>query len=109
MRRAQAVFETWHTNGRRRLLSRGSLSSGFFPGLPGKTGEEAIWRIGISRSEMQISADMERSGPAGLEAWGRNQYAVVFLFLRELLLSLNTESVIHQISRRSWDSLVFSL
>lgn len=71
-------------------MSRGSLSSGFFPGLGGKTGGQAIWKIGLSSTEMQISADMERFGSAGLEAWGKNRYAVVFLFLRELLVSLKT-------------------
>jgi hypothetical protein len=41
-----------------RLLSRGSLSSGFSQGLGGKTGGQAIWRIGTSSTEIQISADL---------------------------------------------------
>ena len=45
---------------RHRQQSRGTLSSGFYPGLGGKKGGKAIWRIGISSTEMQISAFMEK-------------------------------------------------
>lgn len=45
---------------RHRQQSRGTLSSGFYPGLGGKKGRKAIWRIGISSTEMQISAFMEK-------------------------------------------------